>query len=99
MNTQKGIDLLNQELKSLSKETRRNTEKELDQLNQGVGNLNSNLKKSINRIFSEMDSTVNKLKNNIQHTEFKDKAANAFPIAVLASIFTLFLNWLFNYFF
>lgn len=75
----------------------RNTEKELSQLNQGVEDLNSSLKGSIKNVFDEMDSTVHKLKSNIAYTEFKDKAANAFPIAVLASIFTLLLNWLLKF--
>lgn len=73
------------------------TEKELDQLNQGIESLNSNLKGSIKSVFDEMDSTVSKLKDNIQHTDFKDKSANAFPIAVLASIFTLILNWILKF--
>ena len=87
-----------EELENLSKEILNNTQKGINLLEQEIGNLKDELTSNIKQIFNKMHSQVDRLKQNIKYTEFKDKVATAFPIAVLASLFTLLLNWIISYF-
>src|SRR5699024_4292610 len=85
-------------LENLNEQIVENTKEGLNLVNQEVTNVNKSLKKAINSTFSQMDTTVEKLKQTIEYTDFKEKTKIAFPIAFMASLMTLAVYAIIQYF-
>ena len=85
-------------LENLNEQIVENTKEGLNLVNQEVTNVNKSLKKNINSTFSQMDTTVEKLKQTIEYTDFKEKTKIAFPIAFMASLMTLAVYAIIQYF-
>lgn len=52
----------------------------------------------MNELFKSLNETVDGLRKNVEYTDFTDKVKIAFPIALIASVLTLFGYSFINYF-
>ena len=82
--------LSKRKLEQLNAEIIANTKEGLNHIDEKTAGLVAKIQGDIDETFEKMETTIERLDRKISFTNFKDKAEAALPIALIASVLTLF---------